>query len=335
MKHVGAYVLTQLLPTTAVVCRQSTSGGNSRLLSNSIVMNLFVMAPHPLFPNLEASVLVDDRPVHELYDREDANLQTKIVYIKSEAGEQFSVRYFIPGYLFDDHSIKAIVNIDGVDMRKFIFEKHNYGYYGVSRHIYASSAKTGRNFMGQRFRFASLETHEERDNIESRLQEQLAHTGVISIAFHKVTNVRMAGGWKDVPSMYLYDKVPEKALKGSSVSHKTTLDPLERIAPVKFMEADYVDGEGRPFAVIEFRYRSIAALKSLAIFPRSSSPAPTKDVVPEEEVNKIYLKREEIETRKRDRADDDGEDGDVETVYERPAKRRCFPTNNDEVILLD
>jgi hypothetical protein len=32
----------------------------------------------------------------------------------------------------------------------------------------------------------------------------------------------MAAAWKDVPSMYQYDKVPEKALKGSSVSHKTT-----------------------------------------------------------------------------------------------------------------
>lgn len=116
------------------------------------------MAPHPLFPDLEASVLVDDRPVPELYDREDANLQTKIVYIKSEAGEQFGVRYFIPGYLFEHHSIKTIVNIDGVDMRKFIFERHHYDYYGVSRHIYASSAKAGRNFMGQRFRFTSLDT---------------------------------------------------------------------------------------------------------------------------------------------------------------------------------
>jgi hypothetical protein len=63
---------------------------------------------------------------------------------------------------------------------------------------------------------------DEREAIDYQLREQLAHTGVISIAFHKVTNVRMAGAWKEVPSMYQYDKVPEKALKGSSVSHKTT-----------------------------------------------------------------------------------------------------------------
>jgi hypothetical protein len=55
------------------------------------------------------------------------------------------------------------------------------------------------------------------------------------------------------------------------------------------MEADNVDGEGRPFAVIEFRYRSTAALKSLAMLPRSSSPASMKDVVSQEEVNKIYV----------------------------------------------
>jgi hypothetical protein len=63
---------------------------------------------------------------------------------------------------------------------------------------------------------------DERDAIKDELQEQLAHTGVISVAFHKVTDVRMAGGSKDLPSIYQYDKVPEKALKGSSVSHKTT-----------------------------------------------------------------------------------------------------------------
>ncbi|KAL1797328.1 hypothetical protein ACET3X_003934 [Alternaria dauci] len=293
------------------------------------------MAPHPLFPKLKASVLVDNVAVKELYDREDANLQTQRAYIESQAGEQFSVSYSIPGYLFKYYSIKAIVSIDGVDMRKFIFDKRNYQDYGISRLVNASSAKAGHKYVGQRFRFASLDTYDERHAIDQELQEQLAHTGTISIAFYHVTNVRMAGGCKDVPSMYQYDKVPEKALKGSSVSHKTTLDPLERIAPVKFMEADYVDGEGRPFAVIEFRYRSAAALKSLAVLPWSSSSAPVKDVVTEEEVNKIYLKQEEAVTRKRDRADDDGDDGDVEMVEERAAKRRCFPTSNDEVILLD
>ena len=65
---------------------------------------------------------------------------------------------------------------------------------------------------------------------------------------------------------------------------------MERIAPVKWMEADYVDGENYPFAVIQFKYRSAgteknpigqthtdtvaAALRSLFIIPRQPSPLP-------------------------------------------------------------
>jgi hypothetical protein len=122
------------------------------------------MAPHPLFPKLEASVLVDSRAIEEHFDREDANAETKIVYIESQAGEQFGVQFFIPGYVFEHHSIKVIVNIDGVDMRKFIFEKDRYNYYGVSRHVYASSAQIGRKYVGQRFRFASIDTRKARQS---------------------------------------------------------------------------------------------------------------------------------------------------------------------------
>ena len=58
--------------------------------------------------------------------------------------------------------------------------------------------------------------------IDHALWKQLKWTGNISITFHRVTNVCLAHGWKNVPSMREYDQVPEKALKGSSVSHKTT-----------------------------------------------------------------------------------------------------------------
>ncbi|KAI4919492.1 hypothetical protein J4E90_001627 [Alternaria incomplexa] len=293
------------------------------------------MAPHPLFPKLEAAVLVDGRPVKEHADREDANSESKVVYIEAEAGEQFGVRFFIPGYVFDRHSIKVIVNIDGVDMRKFIFERHKYDLYGITRQVNDSSALIGHKYLGQRFRFADLNTHDDNYEIDHALWKQLKWTGNISITFHRVTNVRFARAWKDVPSMREYDEVPEKALKGSSVSHKTTLDPLHRIAPVTFMEADYVDNPSRPLAEIEFRYRSKEALKYLSIIPRIPSPEPFKEDLSEEKVQKIYLKHEETQSRKRDHPGDDHDYEDVEMVEERPAKRRCFPTSTDEVISLD
>jgi hypothetical protein len=54
------------------------------------------------------------------------------------------------------------------------------------------------------------------------LQRQLASTGDISVFFHRVTNLRPRMVEKDLPAIREYEKVPEKALKGSSVSYKTT-----------------------------------------------------------------------------------------------------------------
>ncbi|RAR02987.1 hypothetical protein DDE83_008388 [Stemphylium lycopersici] len=119
--------------------------------------------------------------------------------------------------------------------------------------------------------------------------------------------------------MYGYDKVPEKALKGSAVSHKTSLEPMERIAPVKWMEADSVDGENYPFAVIQFKYRSAAALRSLFIIPRQPSPLPleqrptnqtSSDEVPLL-LNKHRVEEDDSPTLKRERTHDRCEDGEI------------------------
>ena len=196
------------------------------------------MAPAPNCPGLTAEVIVDGRALAEHDHNEYAHPNTNTVYVQSEAGEQFGVRYFIPGHVFQQYDIKAIVSIDGTAMRKFVHEKYVNQHYGVSRFAYASSARFGNSYLGQRFRFASLDTracalhlllHLTNGNpiddqavvVGTHLQKQLAFTGDISVAFHRVTNVRMASGSKDAPTIYEYDKVPEKALKGSAVSHKT------------------------------------------------------------------------------------------------------------------
>lgn len=77
------------------------------------------------------------------------------------------------------------------------------------------------------------------------------------------------------------------SLQGANSSG--SLDPLHRIAPVTFMEADYVDNPSRPLAEIEFRYRSREALKYLSIIPRTPSPEPFKEDLSEEKVQKIYV----------------------------------------------
>ena len=53
------------------------------------------------------------------------------------------------------------------------------------------------------------------------MRSQLASTGNISIAFHRITNIRIASAGKKAPMIHEYGKVPEKALKGLAVSLKT------------------------------------------------------------------------------------------------------------------
>jgi hypothetical protein len=116
------------------------------------------MAPSSNHPGLHAEVIVDGCPLTEYNDDEELRPNTTTVYIQSEAGEQFGVRYFIPASLFEEHGIKAEVSIDGVSMRKYIHDNYVGRLHGVSRFACASSAHVGRLYLGQRFRFAALDT---------------------------------------------------------------------------------------------------------------------------------------------------------------------------------
>ncbi|EMD96636.1 hypothetical protein COCC4DRAFT_150281 [Bipolaris maydis ATCC 48331] len=299
------------------------------------------MAPSIAYPGLYAEVTVDGCRLTEYDDGEDAHSKTKTVYIQSEAGEQFGVQYFIPPSLFMEYGIKAEVSIDGVSMRKYIHDSYVGRLHGVSRHACASSAHIGNLFIGQRFRFATLDTHDETETVNTAVQNQLAVTGDISVSFYRITNIRVASAGKKAPTIHEYDKVPEKALKGSAVSLKTQLDPFERIAPVTWVEADHVDGD-RPFAVIQFKYRSAAALRSLHILPplqnsmslergSVSQPSMAKKALP---LGVYHPGKEVMPATKRQRTEND-EDPDVKLVGERSAKRRCLPTDKDEIIVLE
>jgi hypothetical protein len=56
--------------------------------------------------------------------------------------------------------------------------------------------------------------------IDDDLRQLLALVGEVEIAFHAITNVRPKKVMEArLPSLRIYDSVPEKALKGSPVSH--------------------------------------------------------------------------------------------------------------------
>lgn len=199
------------------------------------------MAPSTAYPGLYAEVTVDGCRLTEYDDGEDARSKTKRVYIQSEEGEQFGVQYFIPPSLFMEYGIKAEVSIDGVIMRKYIHDNYVGRLHGVSRYACASSANIGDLCVGQRFRFATLDTRkfdssifsnqsneihidDDTGTVNTAVQNQLAATGEISVSFYRITNIRVSSADKKAPTIQEYDKVPEKAMKGSAVSLKTQYD---------------------------------------------------------------------------------------------------------------
>jgi hypothetical protein len=91
--------------------------------------------------------------------------------------------------------------------------------------------------MGQRFRFAALATGEScldrltvthantchadetAGVIDQGLRDRLGSTGTIAVQFRMVTNLRPKVMQHRLPQLQEFEKISEKALKGSSISH--------------------------------------------------------------------------------------------------------------------
>ncbi|CAN9284328.1 unnamed protein product [Alternaria alternata] len=69
-----------------------------------------------------------------------------------------------------------------------------------------------------------------------------------------------------------FGNIPEKALKGRAFLHAP-----EVIPKTTQLTCHYMDNHRKPFITFKFKYQSKAALRSLLIIPRNSSPVPLED----------------------------------------------------------
>ncbi|EKD18506.1 hypothetical protein MBM_03499 [Drepanopeziza brunnea f. sp. 'multigermtubi' MB_m1] len=150
----------------------------------------------------------------------------------------------------------------------------------------------GRDFL-RSFRFSRIETsklltpymHIERILILSALDEDMLkdvaedsrfmkEAGEIKILVHRGGEVSAAISQASAIRTHAPAKVHEKSLKGQAKSHTTSLGPAKELAPLNYSASKMIDGKEYPRAICRFKYRSIAALKSLLIVPRTPSPEP-------------------------------------------------------------
>ncbi|KAF1937302.1 hypothetical protein EJ02DRAFT_426728 [Clathrospora elynae] len=115
-----------------------------------------------------------------------------------------------------------------------------------------------------------------------------------------------------------------------------------------WLDVDYVHREYHPFAIIRSKYRSMAALKSLSIIPRSPSPVPleerpAEELIPAEMLELLnrcpdeqrQAKEADARKIKRECANSDGEDDGLTVVEERSTKRQLQLLAKGDIIVLD
>ncbi|MCJ1438438.1 hypothetical protein MMC27_007826 [Xylographa pallens] len=239
-----------------------------------------------ILKGIRASVVINgeslieyDEDVNEISDNlRDSNLIVKYV-------EAISRAHFELKFGWDISDLKACeglliqADLDGKQMDSAVYQ--------FQKMISSGRMDSARRCVGgqwtiEKFRFAEIISVDgPSGSMGSSEASDLASIGQIVLSVHRIRNIRES---PDVKTTYnvqtgstLSGTVPEKALKGRALSHRTSLDPPQIVEAAQSVRCNYVDINGSPFVKFEFRYRSRRALQIEGIIPRSPSPIPLED----------------------------------------------------------
>ncbi|KAK3397455.1 hypothetical protein B0T20DRAFT_355182 [Sordaria brevicollis] len=202
-----------------------------------------------------------------------------IKYIESKPGKRFafgldSTNFTIPTpYIHPNkHVVQHRCFLDGTST--------NWNVLPGGKKTTKSSYTTGSEELGwkrNRFQFSTIEIAEEgdRDHID---QVKQCGTLVVKLWHSIDLNFKVPMGPRDHPVSI--SAVSEKVLKGRSVDSRVHFNSKPKTYSQDVIQYARVDPEMRPFAVFEFRYRTMEGLMSEGIVPR---PASEDDQVAEPE----------------------------------------------------
>ncbi|KAH4037347.1 hypothetical protein HBI24_153990 [Parastagonospora nodorum] len=118
----------------------------------------------------------------------------------------------------------------------------------------------------QKFRFSPLSIDENAADLDKRLLGQLKIVGVLALKFEFINNItreqckpKPPGNFDPAQKLPLIGTLPEKSLKGDARSHQASFDaPTFHSAYVpKETGSREVFHTGEPFAIFQFKYRSL------------------------------------------------------------------------------
>ncbi|KAK8168194.1 hypothetical protein BKA80DRAFT_252742 [Phyllosticta citrichinensis] len=224
--------------------------------------------------DLDVYIKVDGQRLDE-YDDEDEesfpHIRTK--YVAAQSGADFSVAYDLDEYFsYRTYDLSLSIFLDGKKAFSII-------HYGDKFHLRKAQEEQGQ-YLYRKFTFSDLAVEEEGENLNADQQKSVTALGEITVKLWRVqvtseSRVPTAGKWEN--DLDQISKVPEKALKGRAVSHRTKLGQAQAGKAFNEVSVTYLDPIAKPFTVYNFRYRSLEALKSMRLIPQTPEPVPLED----------------------------------------------------------
>ncbi|KAK4496758.1 hypothetical protein PRZ48_012741 [Zasmidium cellare] len=267
-------------------------------------------------PGVEVTVQVDGIALKEYEDPDEEELaKTHVCYVESKSEKHFSISVKVKDdFKYKGDSISVLTTADGTDAAYDLYDSDDR-----DNEILGFTA--GRTTT--KFRFNDLETVSD-GHMTTHEAAKVRSLGELKVQVHHTRQVRIE------PGLGQYDHVEtgiisEKALKGDSIARKRTSKAI----------VTYPDGQHNPVATFVFRYRSMQALKSMLIIPRTPTPPPLEerdfDTLTREELKELHRRAKEAKEQedtkrkiKRERKD------------ENPRPRKVSrPSNGDTQLELD
>ncbi|MCJ1381641.1 hypothetical protein MMC17_004752 [Xylographa soralifera] len=213
---------------------------------------------------------------------ENANTMTK--YIQVIGGQCFVINTSIrQSCTLECDGIRFEVFIDGKYLENIILNPSKHERGTMDGVLKGCNGK----WTLEKFKFAQIVTTEHTGKITTKdLATMVEHLGKIEVVACRLTRSlddtpeASVGSESDTAEDHgcsrhgrpfqCHPAIPEKALKGSAVSHRATLaKPIRVDRETKYWnESETIDTEDKPFARFEFRYRSRKALQDLLIIRR-------------------------------------------------------------------
>ncbi|KAI9874223.1 MAG: hypothetical protein M1830_010050 [Pleopsidium flavum] len=309
---------------------------------------------------IEVKVLVNGTPAQEYNDEEEESGGPPIVtrYIEAISGAEFAVQYELkPFFRFKSELMSFEIVIDGKRLDAVVVTKAGFMQQprGETGDLTGIQRSYGETWSLEKFKFSEIGTSKSYVQTVSTcsddlpliagpdIKDRIAQLGTISLEVH-----RLHGGVYKEPGNSAYgwiwdelselSTVSEKALKGHALSHNASLGLPQLTSPQGLWGGtEYLDGEDRPFAIFNFKYRSRSwasvqinsrrkadvfpsseSLQDLRIIPRTPTPVPLEDR-PIEELT--IEEARELLKRQRERQGSTVSEGKVEIKAERGIKR--------------